>query len=150
MKINEDCVRDVLECLVDNLHLIIINEVKGDFNSIDLLKLMKYFENKYSQEEVWYSVYNLEQDGYIETDGVRERSVSGFTYVHISNVTHRGHEFYESIKPQSVWKKTKSVISKVGVHTLGFIESVAHDVAVESAKQLINPLTVKECVEPSG
>lgn len=50
-------------------------------------------------------------------------------------MTHRGHQFYESIRPEPIWNKTKSIISKVGVHTLDFIEGVAHDVAVESAKQ---------------
>lgn len=48
-----------------------------------------------------------------------------------------GHQFYESIKPQPIWDKTKSIVSKVGVHTLGFIEGVAHDIAVESAKQAV-------------
>ena len=143
MKINEECVRDVLDYLVNNLHLVIVRNIKGDFNSIDLLELMQYFDGEYTHEDVWYSVYNLEQSGYIETNNIRENSKSAFAHANISNVTHRGHEFYESIKPQSVWKKTKSVISKVGVHTLGFIETVAHDVAVESAKQLINPLNVK-------
>lgn len=143
MKINEECVRDILDYLVNNLHLVIVRGIKGDFNSIDLLELMKYFDGKYTQEDVWYSAYNLEQSGYIETNNIRENSKNAFAHAYVHNVTHRGHEFYESIKPQSVWKKTKSVISKVGVHTLGFIETVAHDVAVESAKQLINPLTVK-------
>lgn len=46
-------------------------------------------------------------------------------------------KFLETIKPELIWNKTKSIISKVGVHTLNFIEDIAHDVAVESAKQAV-------------
>ena len=72
-----------------------------------------------------------------ETDDIRSKSRNGFAFVNIYNVTHRGHEFYEIIQPESIWDKTKSVVSKVGVHTLGFIECTAHDIAVESAKQAV-------------
>lgn len=48
-----------------------------------------------------------------------------------------GYQFYESVKDPSIWNKTKNIIGKVGSHTLEFIESVAHDVAVEAAKEVI-------------
>ena len=137
MKINEECIRDVLSYLINNLTIQIINNKKGDFNSISLLYLMETFDEKYSKEDVWYSIYNLSQDRYIETDDIRSKSRNGFAFVNIYNVTHRGHEFYEIIQPESIWDKTKSVVSKVGVHTLWFIECTAHDIAVESAKQAV-------------
>ena len=136
MKINEECIRDVLSYLVDNLTIQISNN-RGDFNSISLLSLMKNFEEKYSTEDVWYHIYNLSQDGFIETSDVRKQSRNGFAFVDIYNVTHRGHQFNEIIQPPTIWNKTKSVISKVGIHTLDFIENTAHDIAVESAKQAI-------------
>lgn len=136
MKINEDCIRDILSYLVDNLTLK-INNNKGDFDSISLLSLMKNFEEKYSKEDIWYSVYNLSQDRFIETNDIRTQSRNGFVFVDIYNVTHRGHQFNETIQPPTIWDKTKSVVSKIGVHTLGFIEGTAHDIAVESAKQAV-------------
>lgn len=137
MKINEDCIKDVLEYFVENLS-IKITGYKGGFNKISMQSVMEYFLEKYSKEDVWYSIYNLSQERYIETNNIIEQSHSGFGFVFIFNVTHKGHQLYESIQPKPVWDKTKSVISKVGVHTLNFIESVAHDVAVESAKQIID------------
>lgn len=138
MKMNEDCIRDILKFLVENLTIEIDNQRnKGGFNDISMLGIMKEFENQYSKEDIWYSVYNLSQDRFIETNNIREQSRAGFAYVEIYNVTHRGHQFYETIQPETIWNKTKSVISNVGVHTLGFVESVAHDVAVESAKQAV-------------
>lgn len=138
MKMNEDCTRDILTYLVENLTIRIDEKHnKGGFNDISMLMLMKEFENRYDKEDIWYSIYNLSQDRFIETNNIREQSRMGFAFVEIYNVTHRGHQFYETIQPESIWNKTKSVISKVGVHTLGFVESVAHDVSVESAKQAV-------------
>ena len=136
MKMNEDCIRDILKYLVENL-TIKIDHNKGGFNDISMLTIMKEFEPKYAREDIWYSVYNLSQDRFIDTNDIRKQSMVGFAFVEIYNVTHRGHQFYETIQPESIWDKTKSVVSKVGVHTLGFVESVAHDVAVESAKQAV-------------
>lgn len=135
---NEDCTRDILTYLVENLTIQIDEKHnKGGFNSISMLGIFKKFENEYAKEDIWYSVYNLSQDRFIETNDIRKQSVVGFAYVEIYNVTHRGHQFYETIQPENIWNKTKSVIANVGVHTLGFVESVAHDVAVESAKQAV-------------
>ncbi len=136
MKLNEDCIRDVLAYLVENLS-IKINGNKGGFNKISLLNVMEHFNDIYSREDIWYSVYNLYCDRFIESDDVQKQSLSGFAFVEIYNVTHRGHQLCESIQPETIWSKTKSVVSKVGVHTLGFIEGIAHDVAVESAKQAV-------------
>ncbi len=137
MKINEECIRDVLEYLIDNITIEIKNN-KGDFHSLSLLHIMKAFKEKYSMEDIWYSIYNLSQDRFIETNDIRSNSRNGFAFVNIYNITHRGHNFYETIQPDTVWDKTKTVINNVGVHTLGFIESVAHDVIVESTKKIVS------------
>ena len=138
MKMNEDCIRDILKFLVENLSITIDNRNnKGGFNDISMLGIMKTFESQYNKEDIWYSVYNLSQDRFIESNDIRKQSGVGFAFVEIYNVTHRGHQFYETIQSDNIWNKTKSVVSKVGVHTLNFVESVAHDVAVESAKQFI-------------
>lgn len=138
MKMNEDCIRDILKFLVENLTITIDDKQhKGGFNDISMLSIMKEFKDKYTSEDIWYSVYNLSQDRFIESNDIRKQSIVGFAFVEIYNVTHKGHQFYETIQSDTIWNKTKSVVSKVGVHTLNFIEGVAHDVAVESAKQAV-------------
>ena len=136
MRINEDCIRDVLSYLIENLTLK-LNDTKGDFEKLSMYKIIYHFQNTYSKEDVWYSLYNLEQERYIETNDIRKHSITGFAFVDIFNVTHKGHNFYESIRPQPVWDKTKSVLSKIGIHSLKFIESIAHDVAVEISKEAV-------------
>ena len=55
----------------------------------------------------------------------------------VTSVRWHSHQFLETVRPEPIWDKTKSVVSKVGVHALGFIEGVAHDIAIESAKQAV-------------
>ena len=45
MKINEECIRDILKYLIENL-TIQIDKTKGGFNSLSLLSVMKEFDNK--------------------------------------------------------------------------------------------------------
>ena len=130
---------DIKEILEKNKNPIVIGGTGLYANS--LIYGIEYkqieFDNKYSREDVWYSIYNLSQDRFIETNDICKQSLNGFAFVEIYNVTHRGHQFYETIQPETIWNKTKSVVSKVGVHTLNFIEGTAHNIAVESAKQAI-------------
>lgn len=138
MKLNPDCIRDVLLYLEENLT--ISNRV---FNPITLSTLQNSL-SKYSKEDVFYSVYNLRQIGFIEG---RFNDVSNMKmqFCDIENITYAGHQFLATVKPETIWNKTKSVVSKVGVHTLAFIEGVAHDMAVESAKQAVTiAMTTKE------
>lgn len=138
MKLNLDCIRDVLLYLEENLKI-----ENGVFTSIDLTTLQKNVTN-YSREDVFYSVYNLCQIGFIEgrfsdVGNMRMRICE------IENITYAGHRFLSTVKPDTIWNKTKSVAGKIGVHTLGFIEGVAHDMAVESAKQAVTiAMTAKE------
>lgn len=87
MKMNEDCMRDVLVHLVENLS-IQINGNKGGFNKISLLSVMDKFKDKYNREDIWYSVYNLYCDRFIESDDIRKQSLQGFAFTEIFNVTH--------------------------------------------------------------
>jgi len=131
MKLNTDCIRDVLLYLEENLR--IDNRI---YAGITLTTLQEKLSN-YSSDDVFYTVDNLRQAGFIDcqfgkiTDG-------NFRHCSIYNITYQGHQFLESIRPETIWKKTKSVISTVGVHALSFIENVAHDVAVETSKQAIS------------
>lgn len=58
-------------------------------------------------------------------------------FCEINNITYPGHQFLNTVRPEPIWNKTKNIVAKVGNHTLAFVESVAHDIAVESAKQAI-------------
>lgn len=137
MKLNLDCIRDVLLYLEDNLII-----EKHVFKPIELKTLQNDLK-KYTPEDVFYSVYNLYQIHFIEGK-FNDVSNMKMMFCEIENVTYAGHQFLASVRPESIWSKTKSVVSKVGVHTLGFVEGVAHDIAVESAKQAVTIMMMKQ------
>ena len=130
MKLNPDCIRDILLFLEENL------EIKdGSFTAVSLQTLEDSL-TAYSKEDIFYSVYNLREIHYIEGRFMGADNLKMYV-CHIENITYAGHQFLDSVRPETVWNQTKSIIKKMGIHTLEFIESVAHDVAVESAKQAV-------------
>ncbi len=130
MKLNPDCIRDILLYLEENL------KIENDsFSSISLNTLQNNL-TQYSKEDIFYSVYNLREIHYIEGTFLGADNLKMYV-CHIDNITYAGHQFLGTVRPETVWNQTKSIIKKVGIHTLGFIESVAHDVAVEMGKQAV-------------
>ncbi len=131
MKLNPDCIRDVLLYLEEKLKI-----EKGRIFSPITLKTLQENLSEYSPEDVFYSVYNLHQIRFIE-GRINDVNNMKMMFCDIENITYAGHQFLSNIRPQPIWDKTKSIVSKIGNHTLGFIEGVARDIAVESAKQAV-------------
>ena len=61
MKLNPDCVRDVLLYLEENLEI----KNASEFSEITL-KQIKESLSQYTEDDVFYSVYNLYKINYIE------------------------------------------------------------------------------------
>ena len=136
MKINLDCIRDILIYIEEHLTVPLHDNLTAiECNSLDVLNLSKDLPN-YKRDDIWYSVKMLTECNYIDTRGISTQTY--FSMMYIDSMTYAGHKFLESIRPQSVWDKTKSIISKVGSHTLEFIEDTAQKIAIEYAKSLIN------------
>lgn len=132
MKLNEECIRDILFYLEDSL---VIKDGK-EFSTITLNQLQEALSDKYAKDDVFYSVYNLHEIHFIE-GRIKDINDMKMFFCEINNITYLGHQFLNTVRPEPIWDKTKNVVAKVGNHTLGFIEKVAHDIAVESAKQAV-------------
>ena len=137
MRINIDCLRDVLMYCMDCLDYI----ENGNIWKREVIDLQDIYKSKelcgYQKKDIMYSIMKLKEAGYIV---IAHEYPKNETYINdclIMDVTMKGHQFAETIKEPNVWDKTKGIVSKIGNHTLGFIETVAHDIAVESAKQAI-------------
>lgn len=139
MQINEECIRDILKYLIENLDISVEYSNKFSYTNITVLELINspVLSEKYLEKDIIYSINILSQCGFIEGEKLQDKANVFCSFQEIRNVTYIGQRFYETIKPEKVWEKTKGVINKVGVHTLDFIETVAHDAAVESAKQAV-------------
>lgn len=137
MNINLDCFKDVLLFCVNNLDFTEMQD-SWSVNHVNLIMMYDSTDlRKYSKKDIMYSVVKLEECGFIK---VATKFPSNKPYLErcsIEDITYRGHRFIESVREPPVWEKTKSIAGKIGNHTIGFIESVAHDIAVESAKQAV-------------
>lgn len=137
MKLNEDCIRDTLSILVNELIFIIDKKYnKVEFGKLTFFDIKNEF-NQYTNEDICQSLYILAQNNYIRGKHLLDMNGQLLSTIYVNEVTYIGYQFYESIQPEPIWQKTKTILKHVGVHSLNFIESVAHDVAVECAKQII-------------
>lgn len=133
MKLNIDCIRDIMLYLENTLEIKYDEEnyeiIKSEISCMEIIEALSI----YSPEDIWYSICILSSNDYIDAVGTEE-----FTRdFRVTDITYTGHKFIESIKPQPIWNKTKSIISKIGTHTLKFVEDTAQKIAVEYAKSLI-------------
>lgn len=137
MKLNDECIRDSLAYIIDNIDIEIINNIKIKILPVTLSSIINSLKQKYTEKDIWYSVYFLNEGKYIESKDLIAKSKTAFSSVEIFNVTIKGYEFYATILPKTNWKKTQSVLKSIGVYSLDFITQTAQMVAVESAKQAV-------------
>lgn len=120
MKLNYNCIRDVLLYLEDNLK---INEPLHSKN----------IELDYSFETIQYSVFKLEEAGYIQAqiivaDGLDKTAI-------INDITFYGHEFLNTVRPKTVWENTKDISVKLGVKSISALSQIASQIATQLIKK---------------
>ena len=124
MKLNADCIRDVLLYLEEKLS--IDSETKS-FNSLTLNQIQTEFDSKYSKEDILYSIYNLKEIRYIE--GTFKNSSTSFMYIcNITNITWAGHQFINSVRPKNVWDATKNGAKKLGLMSMSALSMIANEI----------------------
>lgn len=123
MKLNPDCVRDVLIWLEDNLK---INE-DNSFTVMHLIDLNNGL-SQYNEDEIYYTVYNLFQVHFIE--GKFSLLPSGIPKIcEIHNITWNGHQFLNNIRPKSIWDATKAGASKLGIMSISALNVLAMEIS---------------------
>ena len=126
MKINLDCIREVLlkcesECsLNEQLEWNDLN--LSDFDDLD-----------YSKQELAYTIVLLEEADYIEA--AINYCDNAIGYISVCRLTYRGHEFLDSIRPESIWKKIKKRVTGIGNVSLPVIQSLGSELITEHLLQ---------------
>lgn len=124
MKLNSDCVRDTLLYLEENLT---VNFQQGNFNSISgrtLIEDMMIEHTQYEAEEIWYVIYNLKQIGFIE-GRFQPASNNLMYFCQIENITWNGHQFLDSIRPDSIWTAVKTKANQIGGISISGLSVIA-------------------------
>lgn len=106
MKINEDCIRDIMKLLVDDL-LIFVDKKKVELGKLSIYYISSCLKN-YKIEDICYSIMLLSQIKYIKGIGLDDINGRMISSIYVNEVTYDGQSFYESIKPDTIWNKTKN------------------------------------------
>ena len=90
------------------------------------------------EDDIRYTVVKLLEGGYIKGSLISQNSGINFDIVRISQLTLRGHDLLDNIRPEPVWDKTKSVLHKVGDFSLGIMSQVAGEIMAAYTKSMMN------------
>lgn len=102
MKLNHDCVRDLLLAI----------EKHAPLDGLDHDEILKLPElDKYDKDTIIYTAQRLHEAGYI--DGNFDFYYDNQIYMHISNITYDGHVFLDSLRDEGIWKDVKNATAKV-------------------------------------
>lgn len=138
MKLNPDCIRDVLLYLEAELE---VDLEKQNFTRISLKQIKEHFENIYFEEDIWYTVYNLREMRYI-SGNLGDTGRRLMMFCEIDNITPYGHQFLNTIRPKSIWDATKSGASKIGITSLSALSTIAMEItkSVVTRKDVIDEI----------
>lgn len=133
MVLNLKCIRDTLlaleRCLVLNDEL--------EFVGQNLDELRKSGELlQYSRSDLAYTLVLLTEADFIESyidyadDVIEELTVIRLTY--------KGHQFLDSIRPDSLWKKIYSISEVTGLKSLSTVMQIADILLPETIKSALH------------
>lgn len=135
MKLNPDCIRaTMLE--IEKSHSYYLDD-EGNV-TMDTLSLDSIAESlpKYSKEDIYYALFNLEQAGYID---LTTRWSGGSVYIcHVNYMTFHGHEFLNSIRDAKHWSAIKSGLSALGNFSLAAISAFAEGIGNAAISKIVS------------
>lgn len=125
MRLNPDCIRDILLTVED----------VSEFGSIIQYNTSEDFPRltKYSENEFLYHVNQCKHSGYFLSCNISARGDS----VLIGNLSPKAHEFLENIRDDNNYKKVKAILLKTGSFALSFIPQVAAKVIQNNLDKLL-------------
>ena len=135
MKLNVECIRSVMLQLEETLSF----TDDGTYlvkNFVTLEHLCKLLPG-YTKADIFYSLYNLDQAGYISASihwgngAVYECSVNHMTYA--------GHEFLDKIRDGGQWDKIKRITSAIRNYSLSAIFAAAEGITNAAIAGLLFP-----------
>lgn len=119
MKMNVECVRDVL-LTVETYRMNTVVSIE------DLCANLP----KYANDDIEYTCLKLEEAGYLKIVKTDDLNRCLPEVIEIIDITYRGHEFLNTVRPQTVWEKTVSAIGKIGGTSLPVVLEAAKDIAI--------------------
>lgn len=145
MRLNPDCLRDVLLCVEENTGLrnyaqfinASLYEQSEDFfdEHIEIPEYQKILLLKYSCDELIYHVRYCAESKLIE-----ESDVSNDICIVVTDLTPSGHEFLSKIRDAKQWRIIKKGLSAVGDYSLAAISAIAEGATSAGIGKFISAL----------
>lgn len=123
MKLNYDCIRDILIYLENALQY---NDML-EFPSVDLEELCAEYPN-YSKQDICYSLQMMNEAGLIKA--VPVASASRIVNISCRSLTFEGHKYLEEVRNSRIWNSIKATFKNKALE-------LAMDAIPVVAKQLI-------------
>ncbi|MFC4712272.1 DUF2513 domain-containing protein [Planococcus dechangensis] len=121
MKLDQDCVRDLLLVFEEHLGL-------NDRPFVSKF-VPTHLEDRYDQEKILYTTLMLYESGLISG---RTINVDGGVYDFvIFSLTPEGHAFIDNVRDPKIWAKTKNAVSGIAGVSLPVVAQLAQQLVKE-------------------
>lgn len=130
MKLNPECIRDIMFYLEENLTM----NSDLEINEISVFDLPEKFN--YSIEEIANTLLVLDDANFIVC--YRNNGDDAIVALDIYRITYTGYQFLESIRPDSVWKKVQTISGNIGSFSLNVISQIATSVLTQMINGQLN------------
>lgn len=120
MKLNPDCIRDILLTVEANTDY--LNNWDFDSDCIEQNPL-----NRYNYDEVIYHISQCKKSGLLDGCHIYTGGAAGS----VADLSPLGHQFLADIRSDTIWNGVKEVAGKVGSTSLDSIIQIASNVITE-------------------
>ena len=127
MKLNPDCIRAVMLEIEKTCELKLDHSGNIKKEPMSLSKLYAALPD-YDRRDIFYSVFNLQQAGYLDAK-IQYAANGSVYYCAINHMTYAGHEFLDRVRDSKNWAKVKAGLDHVRNYSLDAISAVAEGVA---------------------
>lgn len=134
MILDISCVRDILICL--ETHPFLNQELEYQYVDLpDLEQLLSSRNNDYPRSQITYTVSKLKEANFIHVSIIKtETCIANFL---ISSITFEGHQFLDTIRPDSVWEKIRAICEKTGLKSIATIMDIADILLPDTLKKAL-------------
>lgn len=123
MRLNSDCVRDILLTVEEACGFNQPMQYCADDNNYDRLK-------KYSHEEIAYHINQCKLSELI----INVITSDGGAFFMIGDLSPKGHQFLADIREDNIWNKVKTIACKIGSFSLSALMQISSNVISEQIK----------------
>lgn len=136
MKLNPDCIREILLSLEDLYTLQPDDDDWFSYRPVSFDKLCAAVP-KHSRGDVLNCLINLEEAGYIIGSSTTS---TGYANYSVQRLTFRGHDFLETIRNEKHWKKVNALLASVRNYSLDAITAASKGITESAIAHLLkNP-----------